>query len=137
MAGVGSPQVGTATITLDLGGLADIGEIKFGRDRLGTFSDRAPNSLTLELAGLDGIYQNMLTNASIPAGLVSTAGYTLSVRGFDPNLTRYVRMSLTSAGAAFGIDEIEIMAAPAPGTVALFGLGLLGLARFRRRTATR
>lgn len=131
------PNSGTATISLNLGGVADIGEIKFGRDRLGYFNDRKPGSVTVELAGANGIFQTVLLNQAISAPMTSAAGYTLSIRGFDPNLTQYVRLTLTTAPAnsAFALDEIEIFAAPTPGTVALIGFGLLGLGLLRRRAA--
>lgn len=123
-----------ASFDLDLGGAFQLAEIKLGRDRLGSFSDRALSSLTLSLAGADGIFSTVFDGSV--AALTSTIGWTLSISNLGPSPTQFIRIGFgPSSSGNPAIDEIEVFAVsvPEPAVITLLAGGLLGAAATRKR----
>ena len=100
-------------VKIDLGRTVLVSSVRFGRDRTGGFNDRDPGSVTIQVATSDNVYANG-DETNDGAEYVTVAGPTaITIDGdqtwkvsFPPISARYVKLSVSSAGAA--IDEIEV-----------------------------
>jgi hypothetical protein len=129
-------------IKIDLGVSSLIDRITFGRDRLGDFDGRDPGQFVVSIATTENSYANgddsndeleyidVLDSSALGFSGIVTGPETIAA-SFDPVLARYVRLTVTNAGAA--IDEIEVFAAdasvPLPAPLYLLGVALPFLLR--------
>jgi hypothetical protein len=127
--GNGSSWIGTGAdswIKIDLGQTVPVGNVRFGRDRIGHFDDRDPGRFQIFLATSDDVYANGNDqNDSQEYRSVfdsETVGFSGQISGSQTLLAtlpatdaRYVTIQFGADGAA--IDEVEVMPA-AEGSVA-------------------
>jgi len=105
-------------VKIDLGRVASIDGIKFGRDRTGSYNDRDPGQFTVSIASSDDLYANGADNNDVTEYTQVLDSYTdgfggaihgseTVVASFAPMVGRYVKLTVTTRGAA--VDEIEVM----------------------------
>ena len=114
-------------IKIDLGQTTFINTVKFGKDRLGNFTDHNPGQFTIDVALADNVYANgdstndekeyQRVYDSHEAGFsgVVSGGQTVQAN-FKPILARFVKITVTNPGTA--IDEVEVLFSaqmPVPG----------------------
>ncbi|HNC96503.1 MAG TPA: hypothetical protein PKW90_10295, partial [Myxococcota bacterium] len=127
--GNGSSWIGTGPdswIKIDLGQTVPVGNVRFGRDRIGHFDDRDPGRFQVFVATTDDVYANGNDqNDSQEYRSVfdsENVGFSGQISGSQTLLAtfpaieaRYVKIQFGADGAA--IDEVEVMPA-AEGSVA-------------------
>ncbi|HND34082.1 MAG TPA: TRAP transporter substrate-binding protein DctP, partial [Myxococcota bacterium] len=127
--GNGSSWIGTGPdswIKIDLGQTVPVGNVRFGRDRIGHFDDRDPGRFQVFVATTDDVYANGNDqNDSQEYRSVfdsENVGFSGQISGSQTLLAtfpaieaRYVKIRFGADGAA--IDEVEVMPA-AEGSVA-------------------
>lgn len=126
----------TGTITFDLGGV-------FNLDGMAVWNFNATNAygingLTID-GSLDGITYSPLAGAPTSFAIgASSASESAQVFSFTAT-TQFVRFTVISSHGEPGVGMSEVMftgaaaAVPEPGSIAVLGLGLFGVAAFRRR----
>ncbi len=133
--GNGSSWIGATTnafLEIDLGQMAVVEEVLFGRNRIGPCcEDRQAGSFKIEAAAEDHIFSEVLalTAVDYSGGQSVKVDFTAGT----PELVnaQYLRLTFTNVGTA--IDEVEVIGTvPAPATITLFGLALLFGAAHRR-----
>jgi len=132
--GNGSAWIGATTgawAKVDLGREVEIGTLRFGRDRTGSYDDRDPGQFAVYTATNDAVYSTgnstadeteyrlLYTSAAatFTGSLSGPATVELSV---PPTMARFVKVVWQGGGAA--IDELEVYApatAPEPPVVAI------------------
>lgn len=135
----GNSGATTAVVTYDLGALRTI-------DRLALWNDEASGIGTLNLLGsLDSVTFLPLASGLNPTDNALAADYGADVFSFAATSVRYIRFDMsncpqplrneTAPFPSCAIGEVAFREAtvPEPGTVALLGLGMAGLAAGRRR----
>jgi hypothetical protein len=127
--GNGSAWIGATTgawAKVDLGQTTEIGTLRFGRDRTGSYDDREPGQFAVYAATNDAVYATgnsaddeteyrllYTSDASTFGGAISGPA-TVQV-SFTPTVARFVKVVWLGGGAA--IDELEVYApasAPVP-----------------------
>lgn len=126
----------TGTITFNLGGVFDLDGMaiwNFNANSIFGIDD-----LTID-GSLDGVTYAPLPGTPTSFGIGASGSEVAQLFSFTAT-TQFVRFNVTSSHGGPGVGMSEVMftgaaaAVPEPGSIAVLGLGLFGLAAFRRRS---
>ena len=137
--GNGSSWIGSTTnssLTLDLGFVATIDQIIFGRYRMGTCcNDRLAGQFKLEISSDGSIFTDVFGFTTVNYGGGQSVKTDFNAGTPEIVTAQYLKLTFANVGTA--IDEVQVYGAqiPEPAALALFGLGLAGLGWSRRKKA--
>ncbi len=143
--GNGSSWIGNSAnswLEINLGLVATIDQVIFGRDRLGFYSDRQAGRFKLEVALADHVFTEVVALTAVNYSN-SQSVKTDFTAGIPELVTaQYLRLTFENNGTA--IDEVEVFgtalisggSVPAPAPLLLIGLTLAGIG-FRQYQRTK